>query len=65
MHVEAINLPDRIAVLDTGDVVPITNLFDCLNDETDDPAEAVTFVAGAGRQWFAGRCDAFVPAPVH
>ena len=47
----------RVALLSDGTTVPITNLLDEFGDETDDPDEAVTFVAGDGDQWFAGLCS--------
>lgn len=53
--VQAINLGRRIALLNDGSTVPVTNLLDADGDETEAPAEAVGFVAGEGRTWFAGR----------
>lgn len=53
--VEAVNVGRRIALLTDGRTVPITNLLDGDGDETDDPAEAVAFVAGADDQWFAAQ----------
>lgn len=47
----------RVALLSDGTTVPITNLLDEFGDETDDPDEAVTFVAGDGDQWFTGLCS--------
>ncbi|WP_310540822.1 hypothetical protein [Phenylobacterium sp.] len=47
----------RAALLSDGTTVPITNLLDEFGDETDDPDEAVTFVAGDGDQWFTGLCS--------
>lgn len=52
-RVTAINLERRLALLDDGRTVPITNLFDASGDDTNDAAEAAGFVAGAGREWFA------------
>lgn len=52
-HLTTVNLEQRLAVLDDGRSVPVTNLIDRFGDDTNDPAEAVGFVAGAGREWFA------------
>lgn len=49
----------RYAVLEDGTMLPITNLFDIDGDETDDPDEAVSFVAGEGGVWVSGSCDDF------
>ena len=46
MSVTAAQWFSRVALLDDGTTVPITNLLDEFGDETDDPDEAVTFVAG-------------------
>lgn len=51
---EAIKVFSRLALLSDGTTVPITNLFDGDGDETDDPDEAVSFVAGDGDRWFTG-----------
>lgn len=46
-NVYAINLPRRIAALDTGGAVPIIQMFDGQGQETDDPDKAIAFYAGA------------------
>lgn len=51
--VECISLTRRVAYLSNNEVWPITSLFDCFGDETDEPEEAVAFVAGRGNRWFA------------
>ena len=56
MSVNAAKWFSRVALLDDGTTVPITNLLDEFGDETDDPDEAVTFVAGDGERWFSGLC---------
>lgn len=55
--IPAINIFSRFALLDDGTIVPVTNLFDADGDETNDPDEAVVFVAGEGDRWFTGCCD--------
>jgi hypothetical protein len=57
--VVSINMIERTALLDDGRTVPITNLFDAVGEETDDPREAVSFVCGAGRQWISDSIDHF------
>ena len=52
-------------MLSDGRVVPATNLFDAEGDETADPAEAVTFVAGADRDWFCCPCEGYAAAAPH
>lgn len=51
--VDCISLTRRVAYLSNNEVWPITNLIDSFGDETDEPEDAVSFVAGRGRQWFA------------
>ena len=58
--IEAINLHDRQALLTTGEVIPITELFDDEGDETDDPDEAVAFVAGRPGLWINALVDDYV-----
>jgi hypothetical protein len=62
MEVISINIGKRFALLsDSETVVPITTLIDSDGDTTDDPAEAVTFVAGRdGVGWFTDRIGNFV-----
>lgn len=50
----ALNLRKRLALLSDGRTVPVTNMFDASGDDTTECAEAVSFVAGSGREWF---CD--------
>lgn len=57
--VQAVNLGRRIALLTDGRTAPITQLLDAAGDETHDPSDAAAFVAGAGRQWFAGLLSHF------
>jgi hypothetical protein len=54
IDIHAINLHRRMAVLTDGSYVPITNLIDCAGMDTDNPDEAVTFVAGAKTTWRVG-----------
>jgi hypothetical protein len=44
--VEAIHINKRLALTECGLTVPITTLLDCDGEETNDPREAVAFVAG-------------------
>lgn len=43
---EAVNLRQRLALTETQEVVPITNLIDAFGDDTDIVEEAVAFVCG-------------------
>ncbi len=54
MKIDAIHLEQLQALLDTGVIVPITNLFDAEGDETDSPDDAISFVAGCDNLWVAG-----------
>jgi hypothetical protein len=54
LDVESIHLAKRLALLSDGRTVPITQLLDGEGDETDNPAAATAFVAGAGKEWFSG-----------
>lgn len=57
-EVVAVNLGKRIALLDDGSVIPITDMLDADGDITDDPEDAVTAVAGADAEWLAfSLCD--------
>lgn len=56
MSAVAIKTFSRLALLNDGTTVPITNLFDADGDETDDPDLAVSFVAGEADRWFTGLC---------
>ncbi len=46
LEIAAINLTLRHALMTDDTIVPITNMLDGLNEETDDPAQATTFVVG-------------------
>lgn len=59
IDVQAINLTKRLALLSDGATVPVTNLLDADGDETQEPAQAVGFVAGEGGTWFAGLLSDF------
>jgi hypothetical protein len=65
MDIQALSVPQRLAFLTDGSTVPITNLFDAWGDETDDLADAVSFVCGAGRMWFSDRLDQYQTVRVH
>lgn len=61
LDVVAINLPQRLARLSNGIVVPITNLYDGDGNATEDIGEAVQFVCGSDtlQAWFNGPVAAF------
>ena len=63
--VAAISVAQRWALLSDGRTVPITNLFDCRGEETADPAEAVSFVAGSERLWFSAPLADFERPVLH
>lgn len=65
MEVQALNLTKRLAHLSDGRVVPITSFIDAFGDETNDLAEAVCYVAGAGREWFSGLLSDFEALRLH
>lgn len=54
MKIDAIHLEQRHALLDTGVIVPITNLLDAEGNETDSADDAISFVAGRDNLWVAG-----------
>lgn len=56
-----LTMASGFALLETNELVPVTNMFDIWGDETDDPDEAVTAVAGPTLE---GKWVAFeVPRP--
>lgn len=63
----ALNVTQRLALTDAGDLIPIVSMFDWEADKTDDPGEAVTFAAGPDRAgfWYAGRVDDFETSRKH
>lgn len=63
--VQALNLTKRLAHLSDDRTVPITNFMDSLGDDTNDLAEAVTYVCGAGREWWSGLLSDFETGRVH
>lgn len=54
MDIAAINRAKRIAVLENGETIPITNFFEAGGDECD-PSDAVTCVAGpcSNGKWYS------------
>ena len=54
MDIAAINRAKRIAVLESGETIPITNFFEAGGDECD-PSDAVTCVAGpcSNGKWYS------------
>lgn len=64
LRVVSVNLGRREALLSDGRVVPVTNMLDADGDDTEDPAEAVGFVSGAGSEWFVDAVSDFEGASV-
>lgn len=66
MQIVAIHLRQRLAMLDDGQQVGITNLFDCDGDDTDNLDEAVALVAGPTScgQWLTDSVGCFNEKPV-
>jgi hypothetical protein len=62
LDVVSINRGRRLALLNSGDTVPITTLFDGDGDEVDTWDTATAFVCGAGDLWLADACSHFDPA---
>lgn len=53
--VQAIHINRRLALTDEGDTIPITMLIDEDGDHTDDPYDAISFVAGDDQHgWHTG-----------
>ncbi len=65
MTVDALKTFARLALLSDGSTVPVTNLYDADGNETDDPNEAATFVAGEGDKWFSGAVSDFAEVATH
>ncbi|MER9176344.1 hypothetical protein NKH72_22450 [Mesorhizobium sp. M0955] len=49
----AVHRTQRLAMTDSGQLLPITDFLDAEAAWTDDPAEAVSCVAGKDGLWFA------------
>jgi hypothetical protein len=66
MEIVAVNRAERFALTDSGDICPITNLFDAFGDETDDASDAVAAVARIDADhWFTIDLTQFEPVEVH
>lgn len=63
VDIEAINVVERQALLTDGRLVPITTFFDALGDECAPDANAISFVAGEGRDWFSAPLADFERVP--
>jgi hypothetical protein len=59
VDVQALNVSARLALLSDGTTVPITDLFDAGGANTENPAEAVGFVCGAGGFWICDLISSF------
>jgi hypothetical protein len=55
MRVEVVNFEAGHVYCDDGTLLPIVSWRDADNNPTCDFAEAVTFIAGHGRDWYAGK----------
>lgn len=64
VDVVSIHLFRREALLSDDRILPITNLFDARGDDTSDATEAVAFVCGAGREWFAAQVVDYATASI-
>jgi hypothetical protein len=64
-QVVIVNFQKGLAFTDDGMTLPILNWFTEFNEPTDDWTEAVTFVAGTGQFWYAGRMDDWVKAVIN
>lgn len=60
-----INVSQRLVITTDGRVLPITNMFDCQGEETDDADLAVSAVAGEEDCWFSFLLSNFVPTTIH
>ena len=56
LTVVAFSLRQALMQLSDGALVAITNLYDAWGDETDDPSEAVAFVAGPDERGLWWQC---------
>lgn len=61
----AINLTARRAMLDDGQLLPITNLVDDYGEEVDDPLLASRFVCGMDNLWLWDAVANFENNPRH
>lgn len=57
----AVNLVIRAAVLDNDEEIPVVRMLDVSGEFTNDPDQAVSFVAGpdAAGNWYAAPMSAF------
>lgn len=65
-EVSCVHRGKRIAVMEDGQVLPVTHLFDRFGDDTDDDNEAVACVAGpdSAGAWFSIDLTAFDGGPL-
>ena len=61
MEIQSVNLGRRLALTQDNQILNITKMIDEFGDDTDDPAEAVSFVAGptSSGQWIAEEVGSF------
>lgn len=64
LRVVSVNLGWREALLSDGRVVPVTNMLNADGEDTEDVAEAVGFVSGAGSEWFVDLVSDFEGASI-
>lgn len=62
--IEAINLVQRVALLDNGEVLVITRMFGG-DGEDCEPEEAISFVAGpdSNGKWYSGATGSYTTRP--
>lgn len=65
--IHAINLGARIALLDTNEQIPVTDMFDRDGADTEDATKAVFVVAGPDRRgkWYNLNITSFQPCTLH
>ena len=65
MRVSAVSVSQQIAILDSGEVAPFTNMFDFDGEETTDPQAAVSAIAQLpSGQWAVILFDEFEGVPL-
>lgn len=65
-EVSCVNCAERIAIMEDGQVLTVTHLFDKFGDDTEDEDEAVACVAGpdSGGMWVSIDLTAFDEVPL-
>lgn len=65
-EVSCVNRTKRIAIMEDGQVLPVTHLFDKFGEDTEDEDEAVACAAGpdSGGMWVSIDLTAFDEVPL-